>query len=155
MNPTRYLWLADLVLLLHWGVVLFVVGGWAAIWVGNRRNWRWVNRWPFRVGHLLTLSTVILQAWLGALCPLTRLESWLREQGGQTGYPSTFLQHWTHRFLYYEAPSWVFAAVYTAFGALVLWTWWRFPPERRRPNAPPPPARTARRSQRPPPCARR
>jgi hypothetical protein len=122
--------LADAVLVVHTGVVLFVVGGLAAIVVGNLLGWRWVNGRTFRLLHLVTIGVVVLQAWLGELCPLTTLESWLRMRAGQPGYPTGFIAHWLHRLLYWEAPLWVFALAYSAFGALVLLAWWRWPPRR-------------------------
>jgi hypothetical protein len=125
-----YQWLADAVLLLHFGVVIFVVGGLGVILVGNGLGWRWVNQWWFRLVHLAAIAFVVLQAWLGKVCPLTTLESWLRFQSGATGYEQSFLEHWIQRLLFFEAPPWVFSAAYTAFAALVLLTWWRFPPRR-------------------------
>ncbi len=44
--------LADTVLLLHLVVVVFVVGGLAAVIVGNFVAWHWVNKLWFRVLHL-------------------------------------------------------------------------------------------------------
>jgi hypothetical protein len=126
-----WLLVADAVLVLHTAVVLFVVGGLAAIIVGNLNGWRWVNRPTFRWLHLAMISVVVLQAWLDELCPLTLLESWLRMRGGEPGYPTAFIPHWLHRLLYWEAPLWVFALAYSAFGALVLLAWWRWPPRRR------------------------
>jgi len=120
--------LADAVLLVHLAVVLFVVGGLVAVFVGNGLGWRWVNTRRFRCLHLLAIGVVVVQAWLGATCPLTSLESWLRLRSGQPGYASGFIQHWVHRVLFYEAPPWVFTALYTGFGALVGVAWWRFPP---------------------------
>ncbi len=123
-----YLLLADFVLLIHIGVVLFVVGGLPLIVAGNWRGWDWVNRWGFRTTHLGAILWITLQTWLGQLCPLTELESWLRANAGQPPYSTTFLQHWADRLLYFEAPLWVFAVLYTAFTALVAAVWWRFPP---------------------------
>ncbi len=122
--------LADAVLVVHIGVVLFVVGGLAAIVAGNLLGWRWVNGRTFRLLHLATIGVVVLQAWLGELCPLTILESWLRVRAGQTGYPTGFVAHWLHRLLYWEAPMAAFALAYSAFGALVVLAWWRWPPHR-------------------------
>lgn len=120
--------LADAVLLVHFAVVLFVVGGLVVVVAGNRLGWRWVNGWWFRLVHLLAIAVVALQAWLGQHCPLTVLESWLRAQAGMAGYDRSFVQHWIHRLMYYEAPLWVFALAYTAFAALVVLAWWRYPP---------------------------
>ena len=123
-----YTALADAVLLLHFAIVLFVVGGLVLIVVGNLCHWSWVNTCAFRYAHLLAIGFVVVQAWLGATCPLTTLESWLRLQSGQLPYETGFIQHWVQMILFYQAPSWVFAAVYTGFGALVGLIWWLFPP---------------------------
>ena len=42
-DPHAYCLLADAVLLLHFAVVAFVVGGLVLVPVGNMRHWRWVN----------------------------------------------------------------------------------------------------------------
>jgi hypothetical protein len=133
-----YLFLADAVLLLHLAVVLFVVGGLVAVLVGNWRltpGWRWVNTWGFRLLHAGAIGFVVVQAWLGEVCPLTVLESWLRREAGAAGYSGGFIEHWVHRVLFHDAPAWVFTVVYTLFGAAVAATWWRFPPRRWPPQA--------------------
>jgi membrane protein implicated in regulation of membrane protease activity len=125
-----YQLLADAVLVIHFGVVLFVVGGLAVFVAGNWLHWAWVNQWWLRLAHLAAIAIVVLQAWLGQYCPLTTLESWLRVQAGAPAYERSFIEHWLHRLIYYEAPLWVFTVAYTAFAVLVLLVWWRFPPRR-------------------------
>ena len=125
-----YQLLADLVLATHFAVVLFVIGGLAAIVVGNVYGWRFVNGWWFRLAHLAAIGIVVAQAWLGIACPLTTLETWLRVQAGEAGYEVSFIEHWLTRLLFYDAPGWVFTAAYTAFGLAVIAAWWRFPPRR-------------------------
>jgi hypothetical protein len=120
--------LADAVLVLHFGIVLFVVLGLPAILIGNRLGWVWVNRLGWRAAHLAAIGVVILQAWLGQSCVLTDLESSLRIQAGQAGYRDSFIAYWLQRVLYYQAPMWVVALAYAAFGLLVAWAWWRYPP---------------------------
>jgi hypothetical protein len=123
--------LADVVLLIHFGLVLFVVGGLVAVVAGNWLEWRWVNEWWFRLTHLAAIAFVVVQSWLGQLCPLTTIESWLRVQGGASAYEESFVEHWLQRLIFYEAPFWVFRAAYTVFAVLVLLAWWRFPARRR------------------------
>jgi polyferredoxin len=123
--------LADAVLALHVAVVLFVIGGLAAVVMGNLRGWRWVNAMGFRLAHLVAIAVVAAQAWLGLVCPLTSLEMWLRARAGGPVYGGSFVQHWLQSLLYFNAPGWVFTLAYTAFGALVALTWLRFPPKRR------------------------
>lgn len=127
-----YRFLADAVLLCHLAVVAFIVAGLAAIVVGNSRGWGWVNRWTFRLVHLVAIGVVVLQSWLGRVCPLTTLEAWLRAQAGQGTYGGSFVEHWVQRLLFYDAPAWAFTLAYTLFGLMVLVAWWRYPPRRRR-----------------------
>ncbi|EDM83528.1 DUF2784 domain-containing protein [Limnobacter sp. MED105] len=122
--------LADLVLLIHFAIVLFVVGGLLLIILGNLLCWPWVNRWWFRAIHLLAISVVVLESWLGIECPLTTLENWLRLQAGQGVYQGSFIQHWVHGVMFYQAPGWVFALAYTLFALAVVAAWWRWPPQR-------------------------
>lgn len=127
-----YRFLADAVLFVHLGVVVFVVAGLIAIVAGNLRGWNWVNGWMFRLAHLATIGVVVAQAWLGRLCPLTTLESWLRVQAGSPAYTKSFMEHWGQRILFFDAPMWVFAVAYTLFALLVVVAWWYFPPRRGR-----------------------
>ena len=131
-----YQLLADAVLTLHFSIVAFVVGGLVLTVAGNFVAWRWVNDLGFRLAHLAAIAIVVLQAWLGVICPLTSLEMWLRAKARATTYGGSFIEHWVQRLLYYEAPSWVFTLAYSLFGLLVAIVWWRFPPtSRRRGNA--------------------
>jgi hypothetical protein len=131
-SPLPYAALADAVLVLHFAVVLFVVGGLPAIVIGNRVGWPLVNALWLRLAHLLAIAAVVAQAWLGQYCLLTVAESWLRQRAGQLGYESSFIQHWIQKVLFHEAPMWQFALAYTVFGLLVLWAWLRYPPQSRR-----------------------
>ncbi len=141
---TSLVLLANAVLALHAGVVVFVVAGLAAIVAGNLLHWGWVNHLWFRTLHLASIAYVAAQAWFGMTCPLTTLEMWLRARAGAPTYGGGFIEHWLSRLLYYDAPGWVFTVIYTAFAALVAAVWWRFPPAfkapRTPPRAPPPPA---------------
>jgi hypothetical protein len=125
-----YQFLADAVLVIHFGVVLFVMGGLVVVVAGNWLRWRWVNHLWFRGAHLAAIAIVVLQSWLGQHCPLTTLESWLRVKAGAVAYERSFIEHWLQRLIYYEAPFWVFTLVYTAFAVLVLLVWRRYPPHR-------------------------
>jgi hypothetical protein len=128
VTPETYRLLADAVLVVHFAIVVFVVAGLPAIVLGNRLGWRLVNSWTFRVAHLAAIGVVVAQAWLGAVCPLTTLESALRTAAGATPYAASFIEHWLQRLLFYEAPAWVFTVAYTAFGLAVAAAWWYFPP---------------------------
>jgi len=121
---------ADAVLALHAAFVIFVVLGLVAIVAGGLRGWRWVRGPAFRWCHLAAIGIVVLQAWLGVLCPLTLLEMALRERAGEAAYRGAFIAHWLEWLLYWRAPAWVFTLIYTVFGALVALTWLWLPPRR-------------------------
>jgi hypothetical protein len=115
--------LADAVLVTHALFIAFVVFGQALILVGLWLGWRWVRNFPFRIAHLAAIGIVVLQAWLGVLCPLTVLENTLRRRAGEPGYAGSFIGHWLHQLIFYDAEPWVFTAAYTAFAAAVAATW--------------------------------
>jgi Protein of Unknown function (DUF2784) len=126
---------ADVVLALHIVVAAFVVGGLGLMVLGNvwRLSWlSFVNRPAYRFTHLSAIAVIVLQSWLGAICPLTILEMWLRSRAGEATYQGSFIAHWMQQLLYYQAPPWVFTLAYTVFGLLVLLCWVRFPLRPRR-----------------------
>ena len=127
-----YLLAADAVLLLHVLFVVFVVVGLLLILTGKLLSWDWVRNWWFRVSHLAAIGVVVLQSWLGVICPLTKLEMYLREKAGETTYAGSFVSHWLEAILYYRAPAWVFAVSYTAFAIIVVLSWVWVRPHRRR-----------------------
>jgi hypothetical protein len=127
--PHPALW-ADAILVAHACIVAYVVGGQTIILIGWWRRWSWVRNVVFRTTHVVTVAVVVLQAWLGRLCPLTVWERELRRTAGQAVHEQSFVEYWVGRALYWDLPWWVFIAVYTTFALLVVWTWCRLPPRR-------------------------
>ncbi len=130
MDISWFLIFADALLILHTMLVGFVILGLVATFAGHFLQWRWVRNFWFRLSHLAVIAVVVLQSWLGVLCPLTSWEMALRAKAGEAGYEGSFIQHWLQSILYYSAPDWVFIVAYTVFGALVLASWFVVRPER-------------------------
>jgi hypothetical protein len=122
-DATLYSLLADTLLVIHVGFVVFVVFGFLLVLAGFLARWSWIHNRIFRITHLAAIGIVVLQAWLGQLCPLTVWENDLRRLAGQPGYQETFVEHWLHKVLFYQAEPWVFTTIYTCFGALVVLAW--------------------------------
>ena len=122
-RSSLYLLAADGILLVHVLFVLFVLVGLVLIVVGYFRDWSWVRNPRFRVAHLAAIGFVVLQAWLGRICPLTIWEMTFRERAGDATYQGSFIAHWLQSLLYFEAPVWVFTLSYTLFGLIVAATW--------------------------------
>ena len=118
-----YRLMADAILVIHFAFVVFVVFGFMLILVGLFARWSWVHNPIFRIAHLAAVGFVVLQVWLGQLCPLTIWENELRRRAGQSSYSETFVEHWLRDILFYQAEPWVFTTIYTCFGALVVVVW--------------------------------
>jgi hypothetical protein len=119
---------ADALLVVHFAIVVFIVGGLVLTWAGAWLGWRWVRNPWFRYAHLGAIVFVALEALIGVMCPLTLWEDALR--GGTR--PDSFIGRWVQRLLYYRAPEWVFTTLYVAWAAATLVTLRLVPPRPRR-----------------------
>ena len=118
---------ADALLVLHFAIVLFVVGGLILTWSGAALGWGWIRNPWFRYVHLGAIVFVAAEALLGVACPLTVWEDMLR--GSMRA--ESFIGRWVQRLLYYRAPEWVFTSLYLAWAAATLVTLRLVPPRRR------------------------
>ena len=112
--------LADVILIVHFLFVAFVVGGLALTWLGAALGWAWVRNFWFRIAHLGAIVLVAGEALAGIWCPLTLWDARLRGVEAE----KSFVAHWIHRVLYYDFPGWVFTAAYVLFAVVVATTWW-------------------------------
>lgn len=108
--------LADLLLLIHGGFVIFVVaGGLLVLW------------WP-RVAwvHLPAALWGAVIEFAGFICPLTPLEKAWRRAAGDQAYEGGFVEHYVTAALY---PSGMTRQLQVALGLVVLgvngWVYWR------------------------------
>ena len=118
---------ADALLVLHFAIAAFVIGGLILVWVGAAAGWAWVRNPWFRYAHLGAIVFVATEALLGYACPLTIWEDLLR--GGVR--PESFIGRWVYRLLYYRAPEWVFTTAYAAWAAATVITLVFLPPRKR------------------------
>jgi hypothetical protein len=118
--------LADIILIVHFLFVAFVVGGLALIWIGAAVGWGWVRDVRFRAAHLAAIAIVALEAVAGIWCPLTVWEAQLRGSGAE----KSFVAQWVHRLLFYDFPEWVFTLLHVGFALLVAATWWLVRPQK-------------------------
>jgi hypothetical protein len=99
--------LADLILALHLGFVLFVVLGGML-----------VLRWPRAAWlHLPAAIWGVLIEFTGWICPLTPLENSLRTRGGEAGYSGGFIEHYIQPLLY---PAGLSRQTQVVLGSVVL-----------------------------------
>jgi hypothetical protein len=125
--------LADAIVVLHFGYVLFAVGGEILVLAGGLLGWRWLRNLPLRVAHLTAVALVAVEALLGVVCPLTEWEHRLRELAGQRVEKQlSFVARLVRAVIFYDFPAWVFTLAYVGFAVLVTGTFLLFPPRRAR-----------------------
>ena len=122
MTPATYKFLADIVLVIHFAFVAFVVLGLLTIWLGYFLRWGFVRNFYFRAAHILSMAVVLLESVFGIVCPLTDWENQLRKLGGQVVYEDkTFMQYWIHKIMFFQLQPATFTIIYSSFfTALVL-----------------------------------
>jgi hypothetical protein len=132
--------LADLILLIHFGFVAFVLLGFVVIWVGYFRGWPFVRNFWFRCAHLLAIGIVAAEAIGGIICPLTKWEAQFRLRAGvNVDYAGSFMQHWIHKIMFFDIPESAFTIIYLIFFSLVAISLWFVRPR-------PPHSKSARRA---------
>jgi hypothetical protein len=98
---------ADLILIVHLAFILFVMLG--GLLVLRRPRLMWL--------HLPAVVWGALSEFLGVLCPLTPLETALRELGGRSGYEGDFIAHYITAVIY---PSELTRGIQIALGFSAL-----------------------------------
>lgn len=117
---------ADAILIVHFAYVAFVASGFLFIPLGAWRAWRWTQSVRYRVLHGAAIGYVAFEQLFGITCPLTLWEYWLR---GGVGAPRAFVPRLLQAVLFHEWPAAVFTGLYVGLVVLVLFYWWRLPPD--------------------------
>ena len=121
--------IADLIVIIHLGIVIFVVSGLFVILLGGALRWRFVRNFWFRVIHLAMILIVVFEAVFGISCPLTVWEYELRVAAGQRDASDmAFVSRLIHQLIFFEFPPIVFTVGYCLFGIAVLASWRLVPP---------------------------
>ena len=99
--------LADMVVLIHFIFILFVLlGGLLLLW---SKRFAWL--------HLPAVLWAAVVEFTGWICPLTPLENLLRQKSGSFGYHTGFIEHYLHPLIY---PVWLTPSIQIALGMAVL-----------------------------------
>jgi uncharacterized membrane protein len=134
MSPSTAHVLADTVLVLHAGVVIFNIFWMIAVPVGAWLGWRFVRTFGWRIAHIASLAVVAIQPLLGRYCFLTLAQEALDAQavaGGGAPAPN-LIERVATVIVFWPLPPWIFVYLYVA---AFLWTaalWWLVPPLRKR-----------------------
>ena len=123
--------LADLIDVVHLGIVLFVLVGQALILIGWLLRWGWIRGFWFRIAHLGTIVWVAVQGMCGEICPLTIWSRQLRREAAIEGQERTFVGQLAYDILFVDVPQPTLDKIYVAFALLVLVTFVFCRPRRR------------------------
>ena len=102
-----WIWLADLVLVVHLAFVLFAAAG--GLLVVGRPRLAWL--------HVPCAAWAAFVEFAGIVCPLTPLENRLRVLGGERGYTGDFVGHYVGSVLY---PEGLTRSIQIVLGAVVV-----------------------------------
>jgi uncharacterized protein DUF2784 len=107
--------LADAIVVIHLGFVLFVVLGGLL-----------VLRWPRAAWlHIPSAAWGITVEFAGWICPLTPIENVLRERAGSTAYQGDFIERYVLPLLYpvrlTRGTQWLLAGIALAVNVFVYW----------------------------------
>lgn len=115
--------IADIVLLLHFFVVLFICVGFFLIPIGYTYHWRFVKNKMLRGLHLALMALVTLETLLGINCPLTLIENSLRG----VRQSESFIGYWIGKVIYWDLPPQFFLISYFLALGWILLMWKLFP----------------------------
>ena len=108
-----YLLLADLIVVLHLGFIIFAALGALLAFKWPRLIWL----------HLPAVIWAAITEFMGLICPLTPLENWLRQQAGTDPYQSSFIAHYLLPLIYPPGltPSiqWVLGGILVTINVLI------------------------------------
>ena len=120
LRAMPYSLLADLVVVIHFLFILFVIFG--GLFVLHKRNWAWL--------HIPAALWGAIVEFTGWICPLTPVENWLRLQGGGPAYTSGFIERYVvsivyPSFLTHFQQIFLGLAVIIINGAIYGWIIWK------------------------------
>ncbi|MCS7166983.1 MAG: DUF2784 domain-containing protein [Gemmatales bacterium] len=128
MSARTAAFLANVILLVHFALVAFVVAGLLLTLLGGCCRWSWVRNFWFRATHLALVVVIVLEAIFGIVCPLTTWESQLRALAGDEGVVELerqgFIIYYARKILFFpDELAWdaqTLMWIYIGFGAVVV-----------------------------------
>ena len=122
--------IADIVLIIHFCIVVFITSGFILIPIGYKLDWSWIENTQYRIIHGGLMAFITLETLIGITCPLTSLENSLRGI-----YQSqTFVGYWVKQIIYWNFPSQIFLVLYCVFLGWTIFMWKLFPPSNKKKN---------------------
>ena len=117
--------LADIILILHFLVVIFITVGFLLIPIGYYYDWSWIRNFKLRLFHFGLMFIVTFETLVGITCPLTSIENYFRGINNS----KSFISFWIEKIIYWDFPTSFFMFLYFVFLGWTLLMWKIYPPE--------------------------
>ena len=117
--------LADIVLILHFFIVIFITVGFFLIPIGYYYDWNWIKNLKLRLFHCGLMFLVTFETLVGITCPLTSIENNLRGMSNS----KSFISFWIEKIIYWDFPTKFFIFLYFIFLGWTLLMWKIYPPK--------------------------
>ena len=111
--------LADIILIIHFGLVIFVTSFFFLVPLGWKYKWKWLQNRRLRLIHLGLMLVITTETIFGIACPLTTIENFFRG----VYISNSFLTTWLYKIIFWDLPSQFFLGLYIlCFGwTLIMW----------------------------------
>ena len=117
---------ADLILIIHFLIVFFIISLFGLVPYGYSKKWNWVSSKKIRYTHLFLITLVTIESLFGIICPLTILENNLR--GIVTN--QTFISKYLSKIIFFNFPSSFFLALYFSGFLVAIYIIVKYPPKK-------------------------
>ena len=121
---------ADLVLIIHFIIVVFISSLFLLIPMGYQFYWKWVKKLKLRLIHLGLMTLITIETIIGITCPLTVIENNLRG----IYISNSFFSSLVSKIIFWELPRLFFLILYILCLFWTIFIWFRFPPEKKKRN---------------------
>ena len=118
--------IATFILILHFSIIIFIVGLFFLIPIGYRCGWVWQKNKKIRLFHLFLISIVTLETCIGVACPLTIIENNLRG----VYVSNSFVYNFFNKMIYWDFPTVFFLITYLISLSWTIFMWFIFPPKK-------------------------
>jgi len=122
--------IADIILVLHFCVVIFITLGFVLIPIGCKFDLGLVSNTKLRIFHSGMMLFITLETLLGITCPLTSIENSLRG----IYQSNSFIGYWIKQFIYWDFPTQVFIILYCICLGWTFLMWKLYPPKNTQKN---------------------
>ena len=118
--------ISDIILVLHFGIVIFITLGFFLIPIGWKLNWNWIYNRKLRLLHFGMMAFVTLETFMGITCPLTAIENSIRG----VNKSNSFVSYWVMKIIYWDLPTIFFLVLYSLSLGWALFLWKICPPRK-------------------------